>query len=129
MRKLLIVDDESELVDLLQDVLDDGETEVLAAYDGEQGLDVARREQPGLILTDIMMPKLDGLGLCKALQSDSATRHTPVVLMTAMHNPNVEGCEAVALIPKPFDIGKVRRIVEAVLGAHPPGQPSDWATT
>ena len=81
-RRLLVVEDHDELrAELCRSLGRD--YVMLEAADGVQGLELARRERPDLILSDVMMPELDGIGLVRALKADSDTRPIPIVLLTA----------------------------------------------
>ena len=111
MNKVLIVDDEAQMVELLRMVLDDGQRELLAAYDGEEALEIALRERPHLVLSDVMMPHLNGQELCRRIKADSDLAHIPVVLMSAMHRLDASECGADELIHKPFDITSVQEVV------------------
>lgn len=81
-RKVLIIDDEADNRELIEHILCD-RFKVLSASDGEDGLRVARGELPDLILLDITMPKLDGIAVCEALRSNEATKHIPIIMLTA----------------------------------------------
>ena len=115
MHKVLIVDDETQLVELLRMVLDDDHREVFSAHDGVDALEIVRRERQHLVLSDVMMPRLDGRELCRRIKSDPATRHTVVILMSAMYRlePGESGADEV--IPKPFDITSVQNVVQDLL--------------
>ena len=80
---ILIVEDDPDIIELLQYTLEREGYPVLVAQDGEKGLAEARRRKPGLILLDLMLPGLDGLGVCKALRADGATQSIPIVMLTA----------------------------------------------
>lgn len=82
-KKVLIVDDEPHIVELVRVCLEDTDYEVLEAYDGEEALEKAYKEKPDLILLDVMMPKMDGFEVCKALKTNKATHAIPVVFLTA----------------------------------------------
>ena len=90
------------------------------SFCGPQGIAIAQKERPGLILLDIMMPGMDGFEVCKQLRIDPTLRHTPIVLMTAMALPDLEakGLEAGATlsIRKPFNPEQVVSTVEQLLG-------------
>jgi DNA-binding response OmpR family regulator len=78
--KILIVDDEARIVKTVQAYLENEGYETLAAYDGEAALEIWRRESPDLVVLDIMMPKLDGLGFCREVRKTSAT---PIIILSA----------------------------------------------
>ena len=82
--KILIVEDDEAIRDVIRFTLENnGYKNVLTAGDGEAGLALARRELPSLVLLDLMMPKLDGLSVCRELTRDEATRGIPVIMLTA----------------------------------------------
>lgn len=82
-KKILIVDDEKDLVETITFRLEASGYEVIAAYDGQEGLDKARSEHPDLILLDVMMPKMDGYQVCRLLKFDEDFQKTPVIMLTA----------------------------------------------
>ncbi len=82
-KKILIVDDEAELVELMKIRLEAAGYDVLKAYDGQEGLDKAKAEKPDLILLDIMMPKMDGYKVCGLLKKDSRFQKIPIILFSA----------------------------------------------
>jgi DNA-binding response OmpR family regulator len=79
-RTILIVDDDKKIVDLVTLYLKRDGYSVLAAYDGQEALDVARRKQPDLIVLDLLLPKLDGTDVCRLLRADS---RVPIIMLTA----------------------------------------------
>ncbi len=81
MKKILIIEDELAYVRLLRDNLAQA-YEVLAAQDGEKGLDVAKKEKPDLILLDIRMPKMDGMTVLEELRKDPYGKSAKVILLT-----------------------------------------------
>ncbi len=81
--RILIADDNPMNVDILQTRLAVHGYEILTATDGEKALAVAREQQPDLILLDLMMPKMDGLEVCRHLKSDSSLPFMPVIMVTA----------------------------------------------
>ncbi len=111
MKKMLIVDDEAQIVELLLMVLDDGQCELLTAYDGEEALEIALRERPHVVLSDVMMPRLNGQELCRRIKADPQLAHIPVLLMSAMHRLETSECGADELIHKPFDVTTLRKRV------------------
>jgi two-component system response regulator VicR len=78
--KILIVDDEPPIIDVLSYNLKRANYEVVVARNGEQALVLARREQPDLIILDLMLPRLDGLEVCRILRRE---RDVPIIMLTA----------------------------------------------
>ena len=105
-KKVLVVDDESNIVDILRFNLQREGYEVLAAYDGQEGLDLARSEGPDLILLDVMLPGLDGFQVCEELRKTD--RLTPIIMLTAREEERdrVMGLELGAddYVVKPFSV-------------------------
>ena len=88
MKKILIIEDEEQTRKNLATILRmEGHT-ALTAADGKLGLELARREQPDLILCDVMMPRLDGYGVLAALREDKATAAIPFIFLTARGERN-----------------------------------------
>src|SRR5512135_1901827 len=81
--KILVVDDEADLVSVLRFGLQVEGFEVLDAYDGEAGLRLAREARPDLIVLDLMLPKMDGYQVCRALKFDERYRTIPVFILSA----------------------------------------------
>jgi DNA-binding response OmpR family regulator len=82
-RKILVVDDEPFIVELVEINLIKAGYKVITAYDGEEALKKVEEEKPDLIICDVNMPKLDGFEVLKRLKSNMATRYIPVVMLTA----------------------------------------------
>ncbi len=121
-RVVLIVDDEAPLAEALAMVVEDAGYEALVASQGQQGLALARQYRPALVITDMMMPHLDGAGLIAALQDDAARdSHAapPVILLTAGGIRLAEQAGATLVLRKPFDIGEIERLLHRFLGAPP----------
>ena len=102
---ILVVDDNADLRRFIGTLLE-GEYRILSACDGREALEKATRELPDLVVSDVMMPVMDGLELCKALKGQLATSHIPVILLTAksLEDQRAEGYDsgADAYISKPF---------------------------
>ena len=102
---ILVVDDNADLRRFIGTLLE-GEYRILSACDGREALEKATREMPDLVVSDVMMPVMDGLELCKALKGQLATSHIPVILLTAksLEDQRAEGYDsgADAYISKPF---------------------------
>lgn len=117
--RLLLVDDEPGLRTAVQAYLQDEGFEVTTAVDGEEGWEKAQELLPDLVLSDVMMPRLDGYGLLKKLRADERLGGTPVIFLTAkgMTADRIEGFQAGVddYIPKPFDpdelVARVRNVV------------------
>jgi DNA-binding response OmpR family regulator len=82
MKKILVVEDEIELLKVIESQLKDKNFEVVTATDGVEGLDAALRERPDLILLDIVMPKMDGMAMLAKLRRDSWGKNAKVILLT-----------------------------------------------
>ena len=82
-KKILIVDDECITTELVQVYLERYDFEVICAYDGVEGLEVARAEKPDLILLDIVLPKKDGFAVCEELRSDPDFKDVRIIMFTA----------------------------------------------
>ncbi|MEO1714097.1 MAG: response regulator transcription factor [Bacteroidota bacterium] len=81
--KILVVDDEPDILEFIKYNLTKEGYEVFTASDGEEGLEVANQHQPDLIVLDIMMPKMDGVELCRALRNDRKFDQTLIAFLTA----------------------------------------------
>jgi len=81
--RILVVDDEPDLVELVRHNLAREHYEVVTAADGETGLAEARRRLPDLVVLDLMLPGIDGLEVCRRLRADTRTAHIPIVMLTA----------------------------------------------
>ncbi|MFH1504226.1 MAG: response regulator [Candidatus Omnitrophota bacterium] len=106
-QKILVVDDEYQLVDMVQMRLEANNYEVITAYDGKEGLEKARKEKPGLILLDILMPEMDGYQALEKLREDITTKLIPVIMFTAKGQlediSKAAGLGIEDYIVKPFD--------------------------
>ncbi len=114
--KILIVDDTPTNIRLLTEALEPLGYEILAASNGGQGLKIAARSRPDLILLDVVMPDMDGYSVCRTLKEDAVTREIPVLFVTAKEETRhvLKGFQvgAVDYIPKPFQVEEVAIRVE-----------------
>ena len=114
-KKVLIVDDEKAIVDILKYNLQKNEFETAEAYDGAEALRLARETDPDIILLDIVMPNMDGFEVCKALRDDG--NNVPIIMLTAREDETdkVFGLEIGAddYITKPFSIRELMARVRA----------------
>ena len=123
--RILVIDDEEDLVELVRYNLEQEGFQVKSASDGESGLAVARQELPDLILIDLMLPGMDGLELCRSLRAENRTASIPVIMLTAKsaESDRIVGLELGAddYVVKPFSPRELIARVKAVLRrTHPP---------
>ena len=119
---ILVVDDEPAIAEMLQDLLEDEGYQVVTAGNGHDGLACVAQVRPQLVLSDVMLPGLDGRAFCRALQADPAYRSIPVVLMSAAAAPEAQdGCAYAAFVRKPFDLAPFVDLIRAVLSGAPAG--------
>jgi signal transduction histidine kinase/DNA-binding response OmpR family regulator/ligand-binding sensor domain-containing protein len=108
---ILVVEDNSELRDYIRSTLEPGYT-VVEAVDGKEGVEKAAEMIPDLIVSDVMMPRMNGYELCKTIKSDLSTSHIPVILLTARASEDslVQGLQTGAddYITKPFSTRALR---------------------
>jgi DNA-binding response OmpR family regulator len=117
---VLVVDDDPVILKLLEVNFEMEGFTVLVAHDGEEGIEVARSNQPDVVVSDIMMPKKSGLELVVALKSDASTSEIPIILLSAKaQNADVRtGLDAGAddYVTKPFEpldlVDRVNRLLE-----------------
>jgi len=114
---ILIVDDEASIAELLAQVLDEAGYDVLTASDGRTGLTMSKLLHPEMVLTDYMMPELDGAQLVRELRRNPATRDIPTVLMSCAR-PGGDELRGVPFLAKPFDLEDVLEIVARHLDSH-----------
>ena len=82
-KKILVVDDEADIVTILQMRLEAGGYEVISASDGNNGYAKAKSENPDLIILDVMLPGMDGYKVCRLLKFDQKYKHIPIIMLTA----------------------------------------------
>ena len=116
--QVLIIDDNSDILDYLNIELGN-KYRIYQATDGKSGLDMAIRNIPDLIITDVMMPGLNGYELCEKLKNDPRTNHIPVIIITALSESKdkIKGLEIGAddYITKPFNMAILQQRVENIL--------------
>jgi DNA-binding NtrC family response regulator len=115
IKKILVVDDEMGIRSLLSELLENEGFEVRAAKDGQESLDEMEREDFDLVITDIQMPRLDGLAMLDAMKR--AGRKEKIIIMTgsalAMDLPNEEMPMVVSRLQKPFRMSNLLDVVSA----------------
>jgi DNA-binding response OmpR family regulator len=117
--KVLCIDDDRLLLALFADTLTASAYTPLTATDGPSGIDLAKKERPDLIILDVMMPKVSGFEVCRRMRADPDLQHTPIIIVTAMHDPNlnIKGFEAGAnlAMQKPFSSKELIKTVKTAL--------------
>lgn len=115
-KKILIIDDYPETVDLLRAVLEGEGYDVTFSYSGIEGLNRARKDQPDLVLLDVLLPKIDGYKICKMLKFDERYKEIPVIILTsrASELDREKGLRVGAndYLFKPFDIPALLEIIK-----------------
>lgn len=118
---VLVIDDSPTIVALLRRMLQQNQFEVLEAFDAESGIEIARREVPGLIFLDIVLPGMDGFNALRTLRRDPATRHVPIIMISgnaqATEQFYVQRIGADDFMKKPFSRAEVFNRIEALLDA------------
>jgi DNA-binding response OmpR family regulator len=118
-KKILIVDDEVDLVETVRFPLEIEGFDTLVSYNGEDGLNQARKEKPDLIILDLMLPKLDGYKVCRLLKFDERYKDIPILMLTAktQEKDKILGKETGAdeYITKPFEMDYLLEKVKAYL--------------
>ena len=123
---ILVVDDDRKTVDLIRLYLEKDGYRVLVAYDGRSALDSARNRKPGLIILDLMLPKVDGLDVCRLLRSES---QVPIIMLTAKttEDDKLTGLDLGAddYVTKPFSprelVARARAVLRRSLAESDPG--------
>src|SRR5262252_5547142 len=117
--RILIVDDEADLVSVLEFGLKSAGYEVIWAADGQEGLKMARESKPDLILLDLMLPKLDGYKVCRLLKFDDRFKQIPIIILSARTQ---EGDQALAMemganrfVTKPYEFVEILGYIETLL--------------
>jgi two-component system phosphate regulon response regulator PhoB len=118
--RILIVEDEADVVDMLTlNLRKAGGFTVSTAADGASGLRKAREELPALIILDLMLPKMPGLEVCKILKNDAATKHIPIIMLTAKVEEidRIVGLEFGAddYVTKPFSPREIILRIKAIM--------------
>jgi DNA-binding response OmpR family regulator len=125
-KRILVVDDEDDVTELLEFNLRRAGYDVVVEHDGEHAVSTALRERPDLVLLDVMLPQIDGFGVCELLRKAKATEDVPIILLTAFgtESSRVIGLELGAddYVTKPFSprelMLRVERLIER---GHQPG--------
>jgi CheY-like chemotaxis protein len=118
-KKVLVVDDEAFIVRMLTARLNQGEYLVVSASDGQEGVEVARRERPDLIVMDWCMPRMDGIEATRQIKGDPGLAHIPILMLTCKGQETDEETARAAgvsrYVTKPFHISRLKEVVDDML--------------
>jgi len=118
-KKILVVDDEAQLVDMVKVRLEANNYLVLTAFDGQEGLEKAYKDNPDLIILDLMLPQMDGYKVCALLKADTRYNKIPIIMFTARAQDSDkkmgEKVGADAYITKPFEPEELIAKIKALL--------------
>ncbi len=117
MHKILVVDDERSVRMLMLNLLEKEQYEVMEAANGKEAVELARRENPSVILMDVRMPVMDGIEACKKLKKDEKTKYIPILAVTAAGQSRMEmiAADVDDFLQKPFDTEEVSIRVRSML--------------
>ncbi len=119
-KKILIVDDEKELAGLVSLHISRSGYDVLIAFDGEEAVNICRKEKPDLIVLDLLLPKMDGFAVCRIIKEDPQTKDTAVIMLSALSqlDDRLKGLELGAddFVAKPFSPRELVMRIKRILG-------------
>ena len=119
MKRVLLVDDEPVLRSVVRQFLEFSGYEVVEAADGRHALDLAKERTPDIVLTDLLMPHIDGLDLCRRLRALDSTRAVPVIFVTARNADDAQRMEMERVgngfIMKPFEPDDLLKQIDETL--------------
>lgn len=116
---ILIVDDEVAIAEVLAEFVSDLGYTPLMAQNGQEALDLARQQWPALVMTDVMMPVMNGKELVRALRAEASTQRRavpPIILLTAAGKHIIADLHVDAIITKPFELDELERLLQRFLG-------------
>ena|SRR5690625_5155583 len=119
--RILVVEDESSILTALSLLLDMEGYSVVEATDGRQGLEQLRALKPDLIITDYMMPFMDGIEMIRQIRQDAEFKDKPVILISAALPASIDASQwADAALPKPISIEKLLQVIRQLLADNNP---------
>lgn len=123
-KKVLVIDDDRRIVELIRHtVAMHGQYDVLVAYDGVQGLERFYDERPDCVIVDVLMPRMDGYQVVRAIRGDAASAHTPLIILSALYEETdqLTGlCSGVdEYVAKPFKPSALCQTLERVMRITP----------
>ncbi|OGS01922.1 MAG: hypothetical protein A3G41_08895 [Elusimicrobia bacterium RIFCSPLOWO2_12_FULL_59_9] len=126
MARVLIVDDEPAIVELIHDVLEQAGYETYSCDDGQKAWELIQSSRPDLIITDVMLPSMDGYTLQNQIAQTEATSKIPVIVMSALVPAKTlfrNAKQVVGFMVKPFTGDELVQKVQEALGARPAAEP------
>jgi len=126
LKRVLVVDDEPTIRELVADALREAGYEIQTAPNGADGLEILHHWLPDAVVLDLMMPRLDGIGFTELLRLNPKLAHVPVVLVTAAYGAHDAGRRvgAQAVVTRPFELDELVDTVRRVAGIPPPHMPA-----
>lgn len=119
-KKILVVDDEVDLVDALAMRLENDGYEVIKALDGKEGYEKAQSSQPDVVVLDLRMPRMDGFQVCRLIKFDETLKHIKVLILTAHNSESArKSCRDVgadALLAKPYEYAELLQTMRQLVG-------------
>ncbi|MDX9702895.1 MAG: response regulator [Candidatus Auribacterota bacterium] len=119
-KKILVVDDEVDIVNLIKDYLEINNYSVITATDGDTALKLAFAEKPDLITLDIMMGNKDGYETCLLLRENEGTNHIPIIIITGRSTKQAEQAAASfgadMYLSKPFELQELSNLIKRFIG-------------
>lgn len=126
--KILIIEDEEHIAELIKYNLESSGYQVVTAYDGEEGLKLIFSEMPDLVILDLMLPKVDGIVICNKVRNNANTADLPIIMLTAKSSETdkIIGLEIGAddYITKPFSVRELQARIKTVMRRTKSPQPS-----
>ena len=121
-RKVVVVDDDAKVIMLVEKVLTQLGFRVFSASEGKKALELVLKEEPALLITDILQPGIDGIGLCQAIKEDPVVGNTKIILMSGVYKQaslkrEIMGCTPDAYLEKPLEVQQLKDLVEKVLNS------------
>lgn len=119
-KKIVVIEDDPVTLRLLEGILSQNDFLVRSAKDGQAGLELVRNEKPDLVISDVVLPRMDGLGLCARIKSDPDLARTKVILITAVYKKValkhiVRDSQADAVIEKPVDSASFLKKIKSLI--------------
>jgi phosphate regulon transcriptional regulator PhoB len=127
--KIELIEDDHDIVEMIEYNLKEDGYQTVSAFDGEKGIEIAKREKPDLIILDIMLPAINGLDVCRILKQQESTSRIPIIILSAKsrETDKVVGLELGAddYMTKPFSPRELIARIKAVLRRHKEQPPAE----